>query len=123
MAIPFVIFNLDEPRKLRLGMGAMVEFEQVTGVSLLELAAQEHICPECGYKWEENSMTIEIACKLLWIMLKQENKSLTFEKSCDLIDNYAESVTEVITKVTEAVNIAFLGEKKPKNAKKPTTKN
>ena len=92
MAIPFIMINLDRPRKLRFGMGAMVEFEQLTGIKLMEL---------------NDEMSMDVCSKLLWIMLKQEDKELTLQKTCELIDEYAESITEVITAITKAIEAAF----------------
>ena len=61
MAIPFIMINLDRPRKLRFGMGAMVEFEQLTGIKLMEL---------------NDEMSMDVCSKILWIMLKQEDRFL-----------------------------------------------
>ena len=92
MAIPFVMIELDKPRKLRFGMGAMVEFEQLTGIKLMSL---------------DDEMSIQTAAKVLWIMLKQEEKELTFEKTLELVDEYADNLNSVIEKVTEAIGAAF----------------
>lgn len=90
--IPFVVINLDHPRKLRFGMGAMVEFEQLTGIKLMDIG---------------DKMSFEICAKVLWIMLKQEEKELTFENTLNLIDDYADNFNDVIEKVTEAISAAF----------------
>ncbi|QRN84838.1 hypothetical protein JR334_07575 [Clostridia bacterium] len=102
MAIPFIMMSLDKPRKLRFGMGAMVEFEQLTGIKLMEL---------------NDEMSMDVCSKLLWIMLKQEDKELTLEKTCELIDEYAESITEVITAITKAIEAAFQKETNHPNVK------
>jgi hypothetical protein len=104
MAIPFIMINLDKPRKLRFGMGAMVEFEQLTGIKLMEL---------------NDEMSMDVCSKLLWIMLKQEDKELTLQKTCELIDEYAESITEVITAITKAIEAAFQKESGHPNANPP----
>lgn len=104
MAIPFIMINLDRPRKLRFGMGAMVEFEQLTGIKLMEL---------------NDEMSMDVCSKLLWIMLKQEDKELTLPKTCELIDEYAESITEVITAITKAIEAAFQKESSHPNANPP----
>ena len=104
MAIPFIMINLDRPRKLRFGMGAMVEFEQLTGIKLMEL---------------NDEMSMDICSKILWIMLKQEDKELTLQKTCELIDEYAESITEVITAITKAIEAAFQKESGHPNANPP----
>lgn len=104
MAIPFIMIDLDRPRKLRFGMGAMVEFEQLTGIKLMEL---------------NDEMSMDICSKILWIMLKQEDKELTLQKTCELIDEYAESITEVITAITKAIAAAFQKESGHPNANPP----
>jgi hypothetical protein len=104
MAIPFIMIDLDRPRKLRFGMGAMVEFEQLTGIKLMEL---------------NDEMSMDVCSKILWIMLKQEDKELTLEKTCELIDEYAESITDVITAITKSIEAAFQKESSRPNAIPP----
>ena len=104
MAIPFIMIDLDRPRKLRFGMGAMVEFEQLTGIKLMEL---------------NDEMSMDVCSKILWIMLKQEDKELTLQKTCELIDEYAESITDVITAITKAIEAAFQKESGHPNANPP----
>lgn len=104
MAIPFVMINLDRPRKLRFGMGAMVEFEQLTGVKLTGL---------------DDEMSMETCARLLWVMLKQEDEALTLRDTLSLIDEYADNVTDVMEKVTQAIETAFKQEGKRPNAAKP----
>lgn len=101
MAIPFVIINLDKPRKLRFGMGAMVEFEQLTGLKLTSMS---------------DEMSMDMCSKILWIMLKQEDKELTLDDTINLIDEYADNLNDVIESVTKAIQAAFA---QPKNAVKP----
>lgn len=105
MAIPYKLIKLDKERKLRLGMGVLVDFEQLTGVKFTEL---------------ENT-TPDIAAKLAWVMFKQEDKDLTLEKTCELIDEYYDgSITDFIKEIEEAVYMAFPQiEGEPKNAKTP----
>ena len=98
------MINLDRPRKLRFGMGAMVEFEQLTGIKLMEL---------------NDEMSMDVCSKILWIMLKQEDKELTLGKTCELIDEYGESITEVITAITKAIEAAFQKESGHPNANPP----
>jgi hypothetical protein len=104
--IPFVMIELDRPRKLRFGMGATVEFEQITGRKIVTLKVSE--------------ISGELCSKLLYVMLKQDDPELTIDQSNKLVDEYAESMPYVITKVAEAVNIAYKvdgGEKNAKTAK------
>lgn len=104
MAIPFVTINLDKPRKLRFGMGAMVEFEQLTGIKLMSLT---------------DEMSIDICAKILWVMLKREDSELTLDKTCELIDEYADNITDVIETVTQAMQAAFPQRDESPNAAKP----
>ena len=111
MPLPFVIIKLDKPRKLRLSMETTVEYEEITGTSILDF---------------DDEMSMKIALKLLWIILKQEDKALTFKASCELVDNSTYGAIEMMQKVSEAVGIAFSGKKKAaakaKNAKAPAQK-
>lgn len=96
--IPFVTIALDKPRRLRYGMGASIEFEQLTGVKMTAIG--------------EDEMSMDTIAKLLYAGLKHEDKNLTVAKVVDLVDNHAESITSVIEKITEAINAAY----KSKNA-------
>jgi hypothetical protein len=104
MAIPFTILNLDKPRKLRFGMGAMMEFEQLTGIKLASL--NEDIEPA-------------VIGKILWVMLKQDDESLTLKEMCRIIDEHADSLADIISATGDAVQAAFATGKSP-NAGKPT---
>lgn len=92
MAVPFVTIVLDKPYNVRFGMSAQVEFEQLTGINVLDI---------------DENMSITIAAQVLWVMLRRENKDLTLSQATDLVDDYAESEAYVITKVGEAVSAAF----------------
>ena len=102
MAIPFIPIELDKPRRLRFGLGAMVEFEQLTGIKLASIG---------------DEMSFEVCAKLLWIMLKQDEPELTLEQIYKLVDEHSNSVAEVISLVTEAVTAAMGNA--PKNVGKP----
>lgn len=101
MAIPFVMLTLDRPYKLRFGMSAMVEFEQLTKIKLMEISEE---------------MSVDVAAKLLWVMLKQEDQAMTLERSCQLVDEYADSINDVMSAVTKAIEAAFRGGDKSPNA-------
>jgi len=90
--IPFITITLDKPRRLRFGMEAMVEFEQTTNIKLAEL---------------DNEMSVSTTARLLWIMLKEEDKSLTFEETLKLVDNHAKNVMDVKNTVSKAILISF----------------
>jgi len=101
MPIPFVTVTLDKPRRLRLSMGAMVEFEQLTGTNIMDVEAD---------------MSLTVLAQLLWVMLKQDEKDLTLEQACALIDDGESSLLDIIQAVTKAMTEAFdTGE--TKNAK------
>lgn len=91
--IPYKLIVLDKERKLRLGMGAIVEFEQLTGVKLMEL---------------DDNMSPDILGKIAWVMLKQEDKALTLEKTCELIDeSYEGTIKDFAEDIKEAIRLAF----------------
>jgi len=104
MAIPFVMINLDRPRQLRFGMKAMVEFEQLTGIKLMEIG---------------NEMSMDTCSKLLWVMLRQEDKTLPLDTTLDLIDKYADNISDVMEAVTGALNAAFKTDGSIPNVGKP----
>ena len=90
--IPFVTIELDKPYRLRFGMGAMVEFEQLSGKKLMEIG-------------EDVSFTT--IAQLLYVMLKQDNHNLTMQEVCELVDGYADNLAEVVEKVMKAIEVAY----------------
>jgi hypothetical protein len=104
MALPFLMIELDKPRKLRLGMAAMMEFEQLTGIKLASF---------------DGELSFEIVGKILWLMLKQDDPVLTLDDVCKLVDEYADDLMSVTEKVGEAIRAAFDTGKQRKNAGKP----
>ena len=102
--IPFATITLDKVYKLRFGMGAMVEFEQATNIKIMSI---------------QKELSIDTCARLLWIMLKQEDATLTFEKTCQLVDEYAENITDVIQAVSKAMQVAFEKSGNIPNAGKP----
>lgn len=99
--IPFEMINLDKPRRLRFGMRAIMEFEQVTGIKLMEMDGSP-----------------QTMINVLWFMLQQDEPGLTLESVCNLVDDHAESLAEVFEKIEKVLNGAF-PEPDP-NAKAPT---
>lgn len=91
--IPFVMIDLDKPRKLRFGMGATIEYEQVYGEKLQEL--------------DPDKISVEMCAQLAWIMLKQEDPDLTYQGTIQLIDEYADNMVQVIEAVGKAVSLAY----------------
>jgi len=106
MAIPFTTIILDKPRRLRFGMAAMVEFEQITGLQLKDLEAD---------------LTMDVASKMLWCMLRQDDADLTLADVLKLVDEHAKDLTSVMNSVGTALRMAFISEDdKLPNAKTPT---
>ena len=104
--IPSVSIQLDRVRALRFGMGAMVRFEQLTGLKLREM---------------NDELSMDTTAKLLWVMLQQEDPALTLEDAIALVDRHAPNLPYVIARVTEAVTVAFTDEPLPGNAPAPAT--
>jgi hypothetical protein len=106
MPIPFKTIELGgKIYKLRFGMAAMLEMEQVTDIQLTEL---------------DENMSMTTIIKILWIMLKQEEDALTLKDTAVLIDeNYDGNVVDLIKIIVDAVRLAL---PKPTNPKKPTVK-
>lgn len=98
--IPFVTIELDRPRKLRFGMGAIVEYEQITGKKVQEI---------------DEDISFSDLSNLLWVMLRQEQPDLTREQVLALVDDHAQSIGYVTNKVSEAITAAFNTGKKTKN--------
>jgi len=97
-AIPFRVVTLDKPRRLRLGMGTIIEFEQLTGQKVMDI--------------NKDTEFVTIA-QLLWVMMKREEKDMTFEEAIDIVDEYGGDLTEIMSIVGEVIGIAF-GEKEEK---------
>lgn len=91
-AIPFMVIDLDKPRKLRLGMAAIVEYEMVTGEKVM------------GINKDSNMGTL---MRLMWIMLKQEEPEMTFEQCLKLVDEYGGNLTEIMLIIGEVISMAF----------------
>jgi hypothetical protein len=106
MPIPFKEITLGEKTyKLRFGMGAMVEYEELTGNKLTEF----------GYDTSMSDL-----CKVIWVMLKQENDSLTLKSASKLIDDKFDGTMDDLMKlVNDVIEMAL---PTPENPKKPTVK-
>lgn len=98
--IPFVSIELDKVYNLRFGMAAQVEFEQMTGISCMEIEANSNIT---------------VFAKILWVMMKRNNKELTFDEVLDLVDNYAPNEGYVIEAINKAIEAAFSTGEEAKN--------
>jgi hypothetical protein len=109
MLIPFIEINLDKPRKLRFGMGAVMEFQQITGMGLI--SAMTNLEPD-------------VAVKMIWVMLREEEKDMTLDRAKKLLEeHYNGNMYDIMELVQQAVNNAFEDKKAKnlKNVKKPTS--
>lgn len=105
MPIPFEIINLDKPRRLRFGAGAIIEFEKTTGIKLRAM---------------DNSP--DMYFKALWVMLKQDEPTLTLADVCQLVDDYADNVGEVILLIDKVLSEVFPEVPQDPNLQTPTKK-
>ena len=104
MAIPFTIINLDKPRKVRFCMGAMVEFEQSSGIKLTTIA---------------DEFSLKEYLTILWVCLRQDDKDLTFEDTLKLVDDYTDDVSSIVKTIERLVADSF---SKPKEGTIPNVK-
>jgi hypothetical protein len=104
MPIPFEMITLDKPRRLRFGMGAIIEFEKVTGMKLMEIDGSP-----------------DTYIKLLWYMLQADEPSLTLKDVCNLVDDYANSIGEVMLLVDKVMDEIFPKVEPDPNAQTPAT--
>lgn len=91
MPRPFIVIELDRPRRMRFGLEASIEFEQLSGKKLAEV--------------EENMDQLTLA-QLLWSMLRAEDETLTFKQALKLVDEHA-SLPVINQKVNQAIAEAY----------------
>ena len=91
-----------ENRKLKLGFGATIEFEQLTGIKIQELG---------------NATTFESAVKLLWVELKQNDDELTLENTIKMIDDSDYNMLDIMRIAGETIGDAFFDKDAPVVAK------
>lgn len=91
MPRPFIVIELDRPRRMRFGLEASIEFEQLSGKKLAEV--------------EEDMDQLTLA-QLLWAMLRAEDEALTFKQALKLVDEHA-SLPEINQKVNQAIAEAY----------------
>ena len=96
---PGVTINLDKPRTLRFGINALAKIEDLTGKPLSKL--------------DLSQVGIKDILVITFAGLCHEDKELTIEKVGDLIDEYS-SITELATKLGEALTQAFGNNKETK---------
>ncbi|MFA5436559.1 MAG: hypothetical protein WC372_11025 [Candidatus Neomarinimicrobiota bacterium] len=101
MPIPFKTIELDKAYKLRFGMGATMEFKELTGMSFSELG---------------DNVSEQVLGQILWVMLKQENQDLTQKDVNKLIDEYFDGTMDDLMDLTQqAIQAAY----PPQNPTKP----
>jgi hypothetical protein len=93
--LPFKTIELDKSYEVRFTMGAIEEFEEMTGRGILDAA----------YNYASTA-------KLLWVALKQKNPSLTLEQTRKLIDEHAKSINYVRDIILEALVLSLSGKTK-----------
>lgn len=103
MSKPFVVVELDKPRKLRYGINQLIMLEEMLNIPITELANKQP-----GLK--------EIRT-LLWCGLIWEDPDLTVEQVGELMDNA--DLVELSAKVNEAIMQSF---GTPKNSTKATAR-
>lgn len=96
MAIPFVTIELDRPYQVRFGMGAQLQYEQLSGKTM----------PELG-KELETGLSIKSLCQVLLVLLKKDVQDSTLEKIAELVDNHTDNLDYIIDKVCEVINAAY----------------
>lgn len=109
-AISHIILNLDKPRKFRLDMTAIYDFQHECGFKISEL-------PGLGPKIDGDS---SILLKLIWSGLRHEDEDLEWRDIGRLISpaSYADVATRVITHVVESLGLKRIA----KNGKRATPK-
>ena len=106
MGKPFVLVELDKPRKLRYTINALVTLEETLGKPITEIMAT-FTSGLYGFK--------EIRA-LLWAGLLDDNPDLTPEEAGTLLDE-APDFTNVIQKIGEALEASFGTQKKVQEQK------
>ncbi len=96
MAKPFVLLELDRPRKLRFGMNSLIMIEELTGKSLVNM--------------DMTAIGFKDIRAIIYAGLYADDKTLTPDQVGDLIDEYSDIQT-VSAKLEEAFTASF-GEKK-----------
>ncbi len=100
MQLPYLIIELDKPRKLQLPISVALEFESVTKKKLT------------GLDVSRMDNTID----LLWLMLRKEDSKLTRQKTIEIVDESGISIDDLQEAVYTMTHVAFTG-KAPKGSK------
>jgi len=92
MGRPFVILQLDKPRRLRFGINALIVVEELTGKSITE--------------FNFNSMSMKDIRAIIYAGLAGEDDTLNPKIVADLIDEYS-SISEVSEALGKAMDNTF----------------
>ena len=104
MSNPNVKIKLDKIYNLKFGMGAMYDFEELTGTRIMDL---------------DDNLSFTTCAQLLFVMISQENESLTLKQVCKLVDESDITVEEVLQTITRAIEAAFTIAPEPAPGKGP----
>jgi hypothetical protein len=88
--------KLDKVREVRFTIGAQIRIEN-------ELSRKIHVLM--------TDMSLEEAVKMLAVALALEDPELTYEKTLELVERYADSTNAVVECVTKALILAVSGKK------------
>ncbi len=89
---PYVIIELDKPRKLRFSINQLVEAEELLGRPITEV-------------FKDGRIGLRELRLLLWVGLKWEDRRLTLQQVGELMDTV--SLTYIAEKLGEAITNAF----------------
>lgn len=101
---PNSIIMLDKPRPLRLSIKTMIDFEGITGISLLK----------------RFDLSVFSVTSLLWVMLKADDPNLTLDDTIELIEKSKLTLNKVAEQVMKIVVDQTVGEKESPNVETPT---
>ena len=105
---PFVTLEFnDKPRRLKFGINALCEIEDVLGKPITELA--------------DMSLGVREVRMFLWAAFKEDEPEITLQDVGNLMDQYKDGWVALAAKIGEAVSLAFGGEEE-KNAQEPVAK-
>ena len=94
MSKPFVVVNLDKPRKIKYTINALATLEDVLERPVTELG---------------NNVGVKELRALLWAGLLHEDANLTLEQAGNLMDGI--DIITLAEKIGEALNAALGGQK------------
>jgi len=100
---PEVAISLDKERHLRFDVNAMVTFEELTGLNLLNPAVQKNLAGD---------MTVAQFRAFLYSCLIHEDEKLTLKQVGSFITR--ENMQEIAARLSEAQKLATTGDKEAK---------